>query len=149
MNKVTLYGRLGADPETRTTQTGTVVTKLRVATSERVKDRDGNWNEHTEWHRVTAFGTTASNCARYLTKGREVLLEGKLRTSKYQDRDGNDRYTTKTVARHVEFLTPKSHEYTSGGGGRGGYGGGGSQQGGGRQEPPANDPPLDDDQIPF
>jgi len=135
MNKVTLYGRLGADPETRTTQTGTVVTKLRVATSERVKDRDGNWNEHTEWHRVTAFGTTASNCARYLTKGREVLLEGKLRTSKYQDRDGNDRCSTEVLADSVRFIGGKGEGGQGQNGGGGGYRddrGGGGNQGGSR-----------------
>lgn len=128
VNKVILVGNLGADPESRTTASGTTVTKLRIATSERQKDRDGNWGEHTEWHRVTCFGRTAENAARFLSKGRQIYLEGKIRTSKYQDRDGNDRWSTEVIADTVQFLGG------GGGGGGGGYqggGGGGGHQGGG------------------
>lgn len=128
VNKVILVGNLGADPESRTTGSGTTVTKLRIATSERQKDRDGNWGDHTEWHRVTCFGRTAENAARYLRKGRQVYIEGKIRTSKYQDRDGNDRWSTEVIADVLQFLGGRE-----GGGGGGGYsgGGGGGYSGGG------------------
>ena len=78
VNKVILVGRLGADPESRTANNGTTVTKLRLATSERRKQGD-DWVERTEWHRVTCFGRTAENAARFLSKGRQIYLEGKIR----------------------------------------------------------------------
>ncbi len=127
VNKVILIGNLGADPETRTAGTGTVVSKLRIATTERVKDRDGNWNDHTEWHRVTCFGKTAENVAKFLSKGRQVYVEGRLRTEKWTDRDGNDKWTTEVIANQIRFLGSRD-------GGGGNYqGGGGNYQGGGNQ----------------
>ena len=104
INKVILVGNLGRDPETRATQGGASVCTLSVATSERQKDRDGNWSDHTEWHRVAVFGQAADACARFLAKGRQVYVEGKLRTSKWQDKDGQDRYTTEIIAFEVKFL---------------------------------------------
>ena len=104
INKVILVGNLGRDPETRATQGGASVCTLSVATSERQKDRDGNWSDHTEWHRVVVFGQTADACVRFLQKGRQVYVEGKLRTSKWQDKDGQDRYTTEIIAFEVKFL---------------------------------------------
>lgn len=104
INKVTLIGNLGADPETKTTQSGMVVCNLRIATTERKKDASGNWTDHTEWHRVTVFGKTAENAAKYLQKGRQVYIEGKLRTTKYQDKDGKERYSTDVIADEVKFL---------------------------------------------
>lgn len=104
LNKVILIGNLGADPETKTSGTGTEICNLRVATSERRKDKDGQWSDHTEWHRVVCFGKTAENCAKYLTKGRQVYIEGKISTKKYQDKDGNDRWSTDVVANEVKFL---------------------------------------------
>jgi single-strand DNA-binding protein len=155
VNKVILIGNLGADPETRTAGTGTVVSKLRIATTERVKDRDGNWNDHTEWHRVTCFGRTAENVAKFLSKGRQVFVEGRLRTEKWQDRDGNDRWTTEIIANQIRFLGGREGggggNYSGGGGGQsGGYsgGGGGGQSGGGSsQSAPSTASP--DDDIPF
>ena len=142
VNKVILVGNLGADPESRTTGSGTTVTKLRIATSERQKDRDGNWGDHTEWHRVTCFGRTAENAARYLRKGRQVYIEGKLRTRKWQDRDGNDRWTTEVIADEMQML-----------GGRGGGGGAAPMSSGQDSGPPSAPPdtgPDDfDDDIPF
>ena len=131
VNKVILIGNLGADPESRTTQSGTTVANLRVATAERRKDREGNWGDHTEWHRVVCFGRTAENVTKYLKKGRQIYVEGSIRTTKYQDKEGRDRYSTEVVANEVHFL---------GGGGQGqggGYSGGGpgGDGGGGGGEP--------------
>lgn len=104
MNLVILTGRLGRDPESRTTQSGTTVCTLSVATDEREKDRDGNWVKRPEWHRVVCFGKVAENVARYLEKGRQLSVQGRLRTNKWQDRDGVDRWTTEILAHHIEFL---------------------------------------------
>ena len=104
INKVILVGNLGRDPEVRATQGGGSVCTLSVATAERQKDRDGNWTDHTEWHRVVVFGQAADACARFLAKGRQVYVEGKLRTNKWQDKDGQDRYTTEIIAFEVKFL---------------------------------------------
>ena len=104
VNKVILVGNLGADPESRSTQSGSTVANLRIATTERAKDRDGNWTDHTEWHRVACFGRTAENVARFCRKGKQVYIEGKIRTRKWQDRDGNDRWSTEVIADQVRFL---------------------------------------------
>ena len=128
VNKVILVGNLGADPEIKTTQSGVVVGNLRIATSERVK-KDGEWVDHTEWHRVTVFGKTAENAGKFLSKGRQVYIEGRLRTRKWTHQDGGDRWSTEIVADQLRFLGSKND---SGGGGSGGYGNsGGGQSGGG------------------
>ena len=131
VNRVTLIGNLGADPEARTTTTGTQVANLRLATTTRRKDAaTGEWVEHTEWHRVVCFGRTAENVVSYLTKGRQIYVEGELRTNKWQDREGNDRYTTEVIGQHVRFLgTRQDH-------------------GGGRSGPPVRRG-SPDDAIPF
>jgi single-strand DNA-binding protein len=108
VNKVILVGNLGADPESRSTQSGSVVANLRIATTERAKDRDGNWTDHTEWHRVACFGRTAENVAKYCRKGKQVYVEGKIRTRKWQDRDGNDRWSTEVIADQIRFLGGRS-----------------------------------------
>jgi single-strand DNA-binding protein len=108
VNKVILIGNLGADPESRTTGSGMTVTNLRLATSEQKKDADGNWEEHTEWHRVVTFGKTAENCAQYLVKGRKIGVEGNIRTNEWKDKEGNRRWTTEIIANNIEFLSPKS-----------------------------------------
>jgi single-strand DNA-binding protein len=139
LNKVLIIGNLGRDPEVRTTQSGSQVATLNVATSERQKGRDGNWEEHTEWHRVVCFGKTAENVARFLKKGRTVYVEGKIRTNKWKDKDGQDRYTTEIIADNVRFIGGGRGEGGQGGGeddfgGGGGYsggGGGGGYSGGG------------------
>lgn len=104
INKVTLIGNLGRDPEARTTNGGGTVCSLAIATSERVKDAQGNWTEHTEWHKVTCFGSTAENAVKFLTKGRQVYIEGKLRTQKWTDKDGKDRYTTEIICDVLKFI---------------------------------------------
>ena len=119
MNKVIICGNLGADPESRSTSTGLSVCNLRVATTERVKKGD-EWGEHTEWHRVVCFGKTAENVARYLTKGRKVLIEGKNRTSSYE-KDGVKRYSTDIIADQVHFIGGREDSGSGGGGGRENY----------------------------
>lgn len=114
VNKTILLGSLGADPETRTTQSGMTVTKLRLATNERVKKGD-TWEDHTEWHRVTCFGRTAENVAKYCKKGKTLFIEGHLRTTKYQ-KDGIDTYSTEVIADEVKFLGGGQREESGGGG---------------------------------
>jgi len=105
-NLVILIGNLGADPEGRSTQGGSTVANLRIATSERRKDKDGNWQDHTEWHRVVAFGKTAENAIKFLSKGRQVYVEGRLQTSSYE-KDGQKRYSTEIIANDIRFLGGK------------------------------------------
>jgi single-strand DNA-binding protein len=105
INKVILVGHLGADPETRYMPSGGAVTNLRVATSDSWKDKQtGEQQERTEWHRVAMFGRLAEIAAEYLRKGSQVYLEGSLRTRKWQDKDGSDRYSTEIVANEMQML---------------------------------------------
>ena len=104
LNKVMIIGRLGADPELRYTQSGSPVASLRIATDESYTDKDGNRMERTEWHRVVVFQRSAENCNQYLRKGSLVYVEGKLTTRKWQDQNGQDRYTTEIRADRVQFL---------------------------------------------
>ena len=130
VNKVILIGNLGADPEIRYTQTGTPVANFRIATTEVWKKQDGSKEEQTEWHRIVAFKRLAEVCGEYLQKGSKVYIEGKLQTRKWEDRDGNTRYTTEIVAREMKMLTPRGDQ----------------GQGGGKQygddEPPMSEPPA-------
>lgn len=128
INKVIIVGNLGADPETRYTGSGTAITSLRLATSEAWTDKQsGEKQERTEWHRVKLFGKLAEIAGEYLKKGRQVYIEGSLRTDKYTDKDGIERYSTDIIANEMQML----------GGQGGGEGGGGgnfaSGQGGARQ----------------
>jgi single-strand DNA-binding protein len=105
INKVILVGHLGADPETRYMPSGSAVTNLRVATSESWKDKtSGEQQERTEWHRVAMFGRLAEIAAEYLRKGSQVYVEGSLRTRKWQDKDGGDRYSTEVIANEMQML---------------------------------------------
>ena len=104
INKVILVGNLGKDPELRTTPSGISVTTFSLATSERFKDRDGNQQEKTEWHNIVAWRNLAEICSNHLHKGKQIYLEGKIQTRKYQDREGNDRYITEIVADVMEML---------------------------------------------
>ena len=105
VNKVILVGTLGADPETRYTPSGSPVCNIRLATNEAWKEKTtGELQERTEWHRVTLFGRTAEIASEYLRKGKQVYIEGKLRTEKYNDRDGTDRYSTSVVADELQLL---------------------------------------------
>lgn len=114
INKVILVGNLGADPETRYTASGTAITTIRLATSETWRDKQtGENQERTEWHRVKFFGRLAEIAGEYLRKGRQVYVEGALRTDKWQDQNGQDRYTTEVIASELQMLGGRGDE-TSG-----------------------------------
>lgn len=104
INKVMLIGNLGKDPETRSTQSGSSIANVTMATSRQWKDRDGNRQEDTEWHRVVFFGKLAEIVGKYLTKGSRVYVEGRLQTRKWQDQNGQDRWTTEIVAEEMKML---------------------------------------------
>ncbi len=104
VNKVILVGNLGANPEMRFTQGGQAVANLRLATTERWTDRNGQKQEATEWHRVVVWGKQAEIVGQYLTKGRQVYVEGRIRTRQWQDQQGQKRYTTEIVAQSVQML---------------------------------------------
>ena len=131
VNKVILVGNLGADPETRAMPSGATVSNIRIATSESWKDKtSGEQQERTEWHRVVLFGRLGEIASEYLKKGSQVYIEGSLRTRKWQDKQGQDRYSTEIVASEMQMLGGRG-----GGGGQGGMGGGtGESTGGGRSE---------------
>ena len=176
INKVILVGNLGNDPEVRYAQSGSAITTISVATSESWKDKEGNQQERTEWHRVKAFGRLAEIMGEYLKKGRQVYIEGSLRTEKYTDKNGVEKYATDIIADEMQMLggvgegggggggerseRPARPARPAGGGGgagggdrgaqRGGGGDYGSRSGGGSSAPPTrNDDPFPDDDIPF
>jgi len=170
INKVILVGNLGADPETRYTANGGAITNIRLATSEAWKDKQtGENQERTEWHRVVLFGKLGEIAGEYLKKGRQVYIEGSLRTNKYTDKEGVERYTTDIVANEMQMLGGpggggEGGGYSGGGGGGGGGGysrdrggdRGGDRSGSSRapqsQAPSRQAPPTDnfeDDDIPF
>jgi len=140
VNKVIVIGNLGNDPETRYMPSGSAVTNLSVATNESWKDKQtGEQKERTEWHKVAMFGRLAEIAAEYLRKGSQVYIEGKLRTRKWKDQQGNDRYTTEIVADEMQMLGGRS---------------GGDAPAMGSSDPPPGPPPQGssddfDDDIPF
>ncbi|MEO1266815.1 MAG: single-stranded DNA-binding protein [Myxococcota bacterium] len=136
LNKVTLIGNLGRDPELRYTGSGQAVANFTLATNERWMDKDNNPQERTEWHRIVVWGKQAETCEKYLSKGRQVYCEGRLQTREWEDDNKNKRYTTEIVASRVLFLSGSGDAASGGGGGGGGGswgggGGGGSRNGGG------------------
>jgi single-strand DNA-binding protein len=104
VNKVIIIGNLGRDPETRYLPSGDAVTNVSIATSEKWKDKSGEMQEHTEWHRVAFFGKLAEIAGEYLKKGSPVYVEGRIRTRKWQDKDGQDKYSTEIVANSMQLL---------------------------------------------
>ncbi len=116
MNRAILIGRLGQDPKTANTQTGTIIVNFSLATDESYTGQDGNKVEKTEWHRVVAFGKQAEFCSSYLTKGRLVLVEGSIQTRKWQDQEGRDQSTTEVKARSIQALDPKPQHNPGGDG---------------------------------
>ena len=104
VNKVILVGNLGANPEMRSTQGGQSVANLRLATTERWTDKNGQKQEQTEWHRVVAWGKLAEICGQYLVKGRQIYVEGRIRTRQWQDQQGQKRFTTEIVAQVIQML---------------------------------------------
>jgi single-strand DNA-binding protein len=170
INKVILIGNLGADPETRAMPSGTTVANLRIATSESWRDKQsGEQQERTEWHRVALFGRLAEIAGEYLRKGSQVYIEGSLRTRKWQDKQGNDRYSTEIIGNELQMLGGRSgagagagagaeggaragggagaaHAYAEESGGGAGHGGGASASGAGAKGGSGEE--FDDD-IPF
>jgi single-strand DNA-binding protein len=144
INKVIVVGNLGQDPETRYMPSGSAVTNLSIATSEAWKDKQsGESKERTEWHRVAMFGKLAEIAAEYLRKGSQVYIEGKLRTRKWQDKSGNDRYTTEIIADEMQMLGGRS-----GGGSSSSSSPSSSSSGSYEPSGPAPAPEFEDD-IPF
>ena len=135
VNKVFLLGRLARDPEIRYTQNGSAIANMTVATDESFTGSDGNKVERTEWHRVTVFGKAAENCGNYLGKGSLVHVEGSLATRKWQDQNGQDRYTTEIKAQRVQFLDRRDQD--------------GGQQRQGRQQTRGSEQDYQDQNVPF
>lgn len=108
VNKAIILGNLGRDPELKFTQTGTPVCTLNIATNEKWKDQQGNWQDKTEWHRVIVWGNTGEACAQHLRKGSSVFVEGGLQTRKWTDQNGQERYTTEIRAFSVQFLDSRN-----------------------------------------
>lgn len=145
LNKVMLIGNLGKDPEVRYTTSGQAVASFSLATSEKFKNKSGEWEERTEWHNIVLWGRQGEIAGEYLAKGRTVFIEGRLQTRKWQDKDGRDRYTTEIVGERMQMLGGKGE-------------GAGGRQGGGKA--PADDsaygsqgayeePSFNPDDIPF
>ena len=139
VNKVILVGNLGKDPEVRFTNNGSAVARFPIATSEVWNDRDGNRQERTEWHNIIVWGKQGEHCGQYLAKGRQVYVEGSIRSHSYDDKSGTKRYVTEVVAQRVQFLG----------------GGGGTRLAQQAESAPASEeqsgggqPPIDDD-VPF
>jgi single-strand DNA-binding protein len=135
INKVILVGNVGRDPEMKSTQSGTRLATTSLATNERRKDADGNWGDHTEWHRLVAWGRTAEIFEQYVRKGRQLYIEGVLRTTEWEGQDGQKRKTTEIHVREMKLL-------------------GGRQGGGAGPEPAdygavAQSFPDDADDVPF
>ena len=147
VNKVILVGRVGKDPESKQTNNGSTVCKFSVATSERYTDKQGQKQDKTEWHNVVCFGKLADIAARYIRKGKQVYVEGKITTRSWEDNDGNKRYATDIQCRDLTFLPGGSQDS-------------GNSQGRGNYQQPAQQPaqrtnampasePVDDGDIPF
>src|SRR5271169_2389513 len=136
VNKVILVGNLGADPESRSMPSGMTVTNIRIATSESWKDKaSGAQQERTEWHHIALFGRLGEIAAEYLRKGSQVFIEGKLRTRKWQDKQGNDRFTTEIIADNMQMLGARA----GGGTGAGAATGAGAERGAASGAPPRDD----------
>ena len=148
INKVILVGRLGKDPEIRSTPGGTSVAKFTLATDERFTDKAGERQERTEWHNITAWGKLGEICGQYLKKGKLVYIEGSIRTDSWDDKEsGQKKYRTEIVAKDMKMLDRRGDE----GGGGGGYsgGGGGDQSRGAKPGPGPDMGPDDDEDVPF
>ena len=136
VNKIFIVGRLARDPEIRYTKNGSAIANMTVATDESFTGSDGNKVERTEWHRVTVFGKMAENCGNYLGKGSLVHVEGSLATRKWQDQNGQDRYTTEIKAQRVQFLDRRDQD-------------GGQQRQGRQQQTRGSEQDYQDQDVPF
>src|SRR5256885_1232034 len=153
VNKVILVGNLGRDAELRYTPGGAAVSTLNMATTETWTDKGGQRQEKTEWHRVVFWGKVAESLTEYLTKGKQVYVEGRLETRQWNDKDGNKRYTTEIKGDKIVLLGGGGQRGAGGGGMARGAGGGGEESMGGGQPSHGGsdipDTPLTDDDIPF
>jgi single-strand DNA-binding protein len=149
VNKVILVGRLGKDPEVRSIPNGTTVTKFTIATDDRYTDRDGNKQERTEWHNITAWGKLGEICGQYLRKGKLVYIEGAIRTESWEDKETKQkRYRTDIVANGMQMLDRKGDEEGGSSGGGSSYGG--ARRGGSSGSSSSSAPPdMEDDEVPF
>jgi single-strand DNA-binding protein len=150
VNKVILIGNLGKDPEVKYTQGGMPVAKFSLATNERFKDKEGQWQDRTEWHNIVAFQRTAEIVGEYLKKGGKVYIEGSLRTSSWDDKEtGQKKYKTEIIANDLVLLSGRG-EGDGGGGSRGASAGGTNfDQRAPEAEPAAASTPISDEDIPF
>ncbi|MEI7815841.1 MAG: single-stranded DNA-binding protein [Desulfuromonadales bacterium] len=140
LNKVMLIGNLGKDPEVRFTASGQAVASFSLATSEKFKGKTGEWEERTEWHNITLWGKLAEIAGEYLSKGKTIYVEGRLQTRKWQDKSGNDRYTTDIVGDKMQMLSAKGER-------SGGSDSSSAPKAGGVSN--HEEPPFQDDDIPF
>jgi len=143
LNKVLLIGNLGADPEIKYSANGNAIANLRLATTEGRKNRDGEWEDVTEWHKVVIFGKLAETCKDYLRKGSKIFIEGRIQTNSWEDQSGQKRYSTEVVGYSLLMLDSRSQDSS----------GGPPQRQGGQSsfnasQPPSNIPAADDD-LPF
>jgi single-strand DNA-binding protein len=134
VNKVILVGNLGQDPETKYTPQGTAVVNFTLATTEKRKDKDGNWKDHTEWHKIVVFGKLAENCGQYLKQGRQVYVEGAIASRTYKDKEGQEKKVYEIRAFQVLFLGKSKSE---------------SSSAEADLPPDEQEPKLQDDSIPF
>jgi len=139
LNKVMLIGNLGKDPEVRFTASGQAVASFSLATSEKFKGKSGEMEERTEWHNITLWGKLAEIAGEYLSKGKTIYIEGRLQTRKWQDKSGNDRYTTDIVGDKMQMLSAKGER----------SGGGDSSSAQKSTAASYEEPPFQDDDIPF
>ncbi|MFL6332775.1 MAG: single-stranded DNA-binding protein [Pyrinomonadaceae bacterium] len=155
-NQITIFGNLGRDPELSYTPQGTAVCKFTIATNERRRDKAGEQQDITTWFRVTVWGKQGENVSRYLTKGRKVIVLGRLHVEEWTDREGKARQSLEVNASDVQFVDSAGGGGVEGipvrpqqGGGGGAPAGGGGSRGGGGGRPPAEGGDIEDDEIPF
>lgn len=108
VNRVILIGNLGADPDMKFSSAGTAICKLSIATSQKRKDQSGQYQEETQWHRVTLFGKKAEVCGEYLAKGKKIYIEGRIEYGQYEDKNGNTKHTTDIIASDMQFMSGKN-----------------------------------------
>lgn len=154
VNKVILIGRLGSNPEIRYTPSGAAVANFNIATNESWNDKNGQKQERTEWHRVVVWGKLAQLCGEYLTKGRQVYLEGRLQTRQWQDKEGQTKYTTEVIANTVQFLGGPGERAGAGAGAGAGaapmnQGGGGGKASEDFSQVRMEEPSFTEEDIPF
>jgi len=143
LNKVMLIGNLGNDPEIKYAPSGTPIANLRLATTDNRRNKDGEWEENTEWHRIVMFGKQAEICKDYLRKGSKIYVEGRLQTRSWDDQSGQKRYMTEIVGAQMVMLDPKSQDTPSHSTGHG------KSSGGDYPDAPPDNLPEPDDDLPF